>query len=180
MRGGRKMRMRQLMLLPVLFALSTTAASAMGPLQPDEAKRFVAGKLFSYNCFDGTRGLGRIYADGSVIGTIQMPGKEARFIAMPTGTIQVSSTSICSSLRGSLIQPCFNVVQTSSRSFRGSISGLGFAYCDFVQHTPRRTVAKRVAPTSAAPKDIPAAEPIATAPAKPAPVQSAVMTTADE
>lgn len=148
----------------------------MGPLRPEEAKRFVAGKVFSYSCFDGTRGLGRIYADGSVIGTIQMPGKEARFIAMPTGTIRVSSTSICTSLRGALFQPCFEVVQTSSKSFRGSVSGLGFAYCDFVQHNPRRNVSKRVSRVKAAPQDIAAAQPIANAPAKPAPVQSAVMT----
>jgi len=180
MRGGRKMRMRRLMLVPVLFAITATAATAMGPLRPDEAKRFVAGKLFSYSCFDGTRGLGRIYADGSVIGTIQIPGKEARFVAMPTGTIQVSSSSICTSLRGALFQPCFDVVQTSSKSFRGSVSGLGFAYCDFVQHNPRQNVSKKVSRTNATPQNIPAAEPIAAAPAKPAPVQSAVMTTADE
>ncbi len=176
MRGGRKMRMRRLMLVPVLFAITATAATAMGPLRPDEAKRFVAGKLFSYSCFDGTRGLGRIYADGSVIGTIQIPGKEARFVAMPTGTIQVSTGGICASLRGSLIQPCFNVVQTSNVSFRGSVSGLGFAYCDFVQHNPRQNVAKRVSRVKATAQNTPAAQPIANAPAKPAPVQSAVMT----
>jgi hypothetical protein len=174
------MRMRRLTLLPVLLAITATAASAMGPLRPEEAKRFVSGKLFSYSCFDGTRGLGRIYADGSVIGTIQIPGKEARFVAMPTGTIQVSSTSICTSLRGALFQPCFDVVQTSKVSFRGSVSGLGFAYCDFVEHNPRQNVSKRVTRTSVTPQNVPAAEPIAAAPAKPAPVQSAVMTTSED
>ena len=28
-------------------------------------------------------------------------------------------------------QPCFNLLKTSNRSFRGSVSGLGFAACDF-------------------------------------------------
>ena len=117
-------------------AVTATVANA-GPLRPDEARRFVAGKLFSYTCFDGTSGMGRIHADGSVIGTIQTRGRAAKFVAMPQGTIQVTSSSICASVRGSMIQPCFNIDQTSSVSFRGSISGLGFAYCDFVRYNPR-------------------------------------------
>jgi len=43
-------------------------------LTPEAASRFVAGKLFAFNCFDGSRGAGRIYGDGSVIGTIQFRG----------------------------------------------------------------------------------------------------------
>jgi hypothetical protein len=35
-------------------------------------------------------------------------------------------------MKGVAYQPCFKVEQTSARSFRGSIAGLGFAYCDFV------------------------------------------------
>jgi hypothetical protein len=38
------------------------------------ARRFVTGNLFAFNCFDGSRGAGRIYGDGSVIGTIQFQG----------------------------------------------------------------------------------------------------------
>ena len=33
------------------------------------------GKLFSYTCFDGTVGMGRIFADGSVVGTIRLGGR---------------------------------------------------------------------------------------------------------
>ena len=40
-------------------------------LRADEARHFIAGKHFAYNCFDGTTGNGRIYADGSVAGYIQ-------------------------------------------------------------------------------------------------------------
>ena len=29
------------------------------------------------------------------------------------------------------IEPCFNINRTDAQSFRGSISGLDFAYCDF-------------------------------------------------
>lgn len=148
-----------------------------GQLHPQEAKRFVAGKLFSYTCFDGTSGIGRIHADGSVIGTIQTRGRAARFVAMPRGTIRVTSNSICASLRGSLIQPCFNVVQTSRSSFRGSVSGLGFAYCDFVRHNPRRNIKRshRAISAEAVKPAIPAAQPVSmtTTPARP--VQSAVV-----
>ena len=56
--------------------LSPLAAAEM---RPEEAKRFIANKLFSYTCFDGTRGAGRIQADGSVIGTMQANGGRVRY-----------------------------------------------------------------------------------------------------
>jgi hypothetical protein len=112
-----------------------------GELRPEEAKHFVAGKLFSYTCFDGTNGVGRIQADGSVVGTMQANGGQMRYLSLPTGTIRLGADSICASLRGALFQPCFNVVQTSAKSFRGSLKGLGFAYCDFVRRNPRLELA---------------------------------------
>jgi hypothetical protein len=42
--------------------------------------------------------------------------------------------------------PCFAVNQLDSRSFRGSISGLGFAYCDFVRRNPRLDLAETSTP----------------------------------
>ena len=45
-----------------------------GEMSADEARRFVIGKMFSYTCFEGTRGQGRVYADGSVVGSIQFQG----------------------------------------------------------------------------------------------------------
>jgi hypothetical protein len=109
-----------------------------GDLKPEEAKHFIAGKYFSYTCFEGTTGAGRINADGSVVGTIQVRGSgPARLVALPTGTIQVRPDSICASLRGMLFQPCFNVYQTDARNFRGSLAGLGFAYCDFTRRNPK-------------------------------------------
>jgi hypothetical protein len=32
-----------------------------------------------------------------------------------------------------LFEPCFHLEKTDDRSFRGSLSGLGFAYCDFTR-----------------------------------------------
>jgi hypothetical protein len=112
-----------------------------GELRPEEARAFIAGKLFAYTCFDGTSGIGRIHADGSVIGTMQVNGGLARHVALPSGTVRVTSDSVCASLPRALFQPCFNVVQTSPKSFRGSLRGMGFAYCDFVRRNPRLEIA---------------------------------------
>jgi hypothetical protein len=111
-------------------------------MRPEEAKRFIANKLFSYTCFDGTRGAGRIQADGSVIGTMQANGGRVRYLALPTGTIKLTSDSICAALPRALFQPCFNVVQTSPNSFRGSLKAFSFAYCDFVRRNPRLDLAR--------------------------------------
>ena len=112
-----------------------------GELRPEEAKQFIAGKHFSYTCFEGSTGSGRINADGSVVGTIQVRGSgPAHFVTLPAGTIRVQPDSICASVRGMLFQPCFAVNQIDARSFRGSISGLGFAYCDFIRRNPRLEV----------------------------------------
>jgi hypothetical protein len=128
-----------------LFAcvLGVTSAAAE-ELAPEQARAFVAGKLFSYNCFDGTSGIGRIFADGSIIGTVQPQGStEVRFATLPPGTIKVTSTSVCAHLPGLLIDPCFKVQKIDFHSFRGSIAGLGFAYCDFQQRNPRAAVTSR-------------------------------------
>jgi hypothetical protein len=113
-----------------------------GELRPEEAKHFIAGKHFSYSCFEGSTGAGRINADGSVTGTIQIRGSgPVHFVSLPTGTIRVQPDSICASVKGLPFQPCFAVNQTDGRSFRGSISGFGFAYCDFTRRNPRLEIA---------------------------------------
>jgi hypothetical protein len=118
-----------------LFGIEVAAAE---DLSPEQARAFVVGKLFSYTCFDGTVGQGRIFPDGSVVGTIRMRGVgEPRFAALPAGTIRVDSTSVCAHLSGLPISPCFRVQKIDYRSFRGSVYGMGFAYCDFYQRNPR-------------------------------------------
>jgi hypothetical protein len=115
-----------------------------GELRPEEARKFVAGKYFSYTCFDGTSGAGRINADGSVLGTIQISGaREVHLVALPTGTVRVQPDSICASLRGMPFEPCFKVEQTDPKSFRGSLAGLNFAYCDFTRRNPRLEVSSQ-------------------------------------
>src|SRR3954466_10959898 len=94
-------------------------------LRATEARQFIAGKHFSYSCFDGTTGNGQIYADGSVAGYIQVGGSGVRrYVVLPTGTLQVKGDRYCASVRGVPFEPCFNVYRTSGVSFRGAISGL--------------------------------------------------------
>ena len=127
----------------VACALGVTSASAED-LTPEQARAFIAGKLFAYTCFDGTNGIGRIFRDGSIIGTIRPMGNgPVRFATLPAGTIKVTSTSVCARLPGLPIQPCFRVQKIDYHSFRGSISGLGFAYCDFRQRNPRAALTRR-------------------------------------
>jgi len=118
------------------------ASAAAEELGPDQARAFVVGKLFAYTCFDGTAGVGRIFADGSVVGTIRPGGRgDLRFAALPAGTIRINGTAMCAHLSGLPIEPCFRVNRIDYRRFRGSIAGLGFAYCDFYQRNPRARLA---------------------------------------
>jgi hypothetical protein len=122
----------------ILAGLAAGLPAAAGELNPEEARHFVAGKMFSYTCFEGTTGVGRIYSDGSVSGTIRIGGGgPLRYVNLPPGTVQVKQEAVCASLRGMLFEPCFSVDKTSEASFRGSISGFSFAYCDFTRHNPR-------------------------------------------
>jgi hypothetical protein len=122
----------------ILTGLAAVLPAAAGELTPEEARHFIAGKMFSYTCFEGTTGIGRIYPDGSVSGTIRIGGNgPLRYVNLPAGTVRVSTDAVCASVRGMFFEPCFNVEKTSEASFRGSISGFGFAYCDFTRHNPR-------------------------------------------
>ena len=62
------------------FVLGTVAAVAAifpaqaGQMNADEARRFVAGKVFAFTCFDGTRGAGRILDDMGAAGAVQFAG----------------------------------------------------------------------------------------------------------
>ena len=150
----------------VLGGGAVLAGAAAEELNPEQARAFVVGKLFAYTCFEGTAGVGRIFPDGSVVGTIKIRGEgQTRFAALPAGTVRVDGTSMCAHLSGLPITPCFKVDKTDYRSFRGSIAGLGFAYCDFSQRNPRSQLMTRVterpAATAIAAATRPAATPVA-------------------
>ncbi|MEP7030844.1 MAG: hypothetical protein ABI830_07920 [Pseudolabrys sp.] len=132
------------MLRGIALAAGLLAAvpAVAGEMSAEEARRFVIGKLFNYTCFEGTRGQGRVMSDGSVSGSIQFQGAgQVRYARLPAGTLQVKGEAVCASLRGLPVQPCFNLARIDDNSFRGSISGIGFASCEFTRHHARSTVA---------------------------------------
>jgi hypothetical protein len=120
----------------VLGALTAGAvivpALAGQMMTADEARRFVAGKVFAFTCFDGTRGAGRILDDNGAAGAVQFSGAgPVRHLRLPGNTLQIRGQAVCASIRGIPFEPCFNLDRKDERSFRGSVSGMGFAYCDF-------------------------------------------------
>lgn len=122
----------------LLLSLLVSPALA-DSLNADQARQFVAGKLFAFNCFDGTRGAGRIYSDGSAAGAIQFGGSgPTRHVRLPTNTLQVRGENVCARIKGMPFEPCFNLDKTSEHSFRGSVSGMGFAYCEFTRKPSAR------------------------------------------
>ena len=127
----------------LLIGLLAALPAIAGEMSAEEARRFVVGKVFSYTCFEGTRGQGRVFADGSVVGSIQIRGSgQVRYAALPPGTLRMKGEAVCASLRGLPVQPCFSLERISDTSFRGSVSGLGFASCEFNHHNARTTVAR--------------------------------------
>ena len=120
------------------FVLGAVAAGAMmvpawaGMMNADEARRFVSGKVFAFTCFDGTRGAGRILDDMGAVGSVQFSGAgPVRHLRLPGNTLQIRGQAVCASIKGIPFEPCFNLDKKDEVSFRGSVSGMGFAYCDF-------------------------------------------------
>ena len=120
------------------LVLGAVTAGAMvvpalaGMMNADEARRFVAGKVFAFTCFDGTRGAGRIMDDLGAAGSVQFSGSgPLRRVRLPGNTLQIRGQAVCASIKGLPFEPCFNLDKQDDRSFRGSVSGMGFAYCDF-------------------------------------------------
>jgi hypothetical protein len=60
---------------------------------------------------------------------------------MPAGTLFAKGETVCSHVKGAFFNPCFNLNKTSERSFRGAVSGFGFAYCDFTHGRGREMIA---------------------------------------
>ncbi len=139
-----------------------TVGAVIGPalagqmMNADEARRFVAGKVFAFTCFDGTRGAGRVLDDGGAAGAVQFSGSgPVRHMRLPGNTLQVRGEAICASIKGIPFEPCFNIDKKDERNFRGSVSGMGFAYCDFRhQGAAQMLMARAVArPRSLLPRD---------------------------
>ena len=118
--------------LGAITAGAVAVPATAGMMNADEARRFVLGKVFAFTCFDGTRGTGRILDDMGAAGAVQFNGSgPTRYMRLPGNTLQVRGQAVCASIKGVPFEPCFNLERTDERSFRGSVAGMGFAYCDF-------------------------------------------------
>ena len=124
------------MLAAIAAGVLAAGQASAGEMRVDEAKRFIAGKLYSFRCFEGTAGTGRIQQDGSVIGIVRFGGAgNLRYVNLPAGTLRVKGQNWCASLKGSSFEPCFNLEKVDEYSFRGSLTGLGFASCSFTRRS---------------------------------------------
>ena len=120
------------LVLGAVTACAMIVPALAGAMNADEARRFVTGKVFAFTCFDGTRGAGRILDDLGAAGSVQFSGSgPIRHVRLPGNTLQIRGQAVCASIKGLPFEPCFNLDKRDDRSIRGSVSGMGFAYCDF-------------------------------------------------
>ena len=116
------------------------------PLGVDAARRFVVGKTFAYNCFDGTRGAGRIQPTARSRAPSRFGGTgPVRFVQLPAGTLKVKGEAVCASVRGIPFEPCFNSTAPTSKASAARSPGLPFAYCDFTRRDRRPPSVARTA-----------------------------------
>jgi hypothetical protein len=166
------------------LVLGAVTAGAMivpalaGMMNADEARKFVAGKVFAFNCFDGTRGAGRVMDDLGAAGSIQFSGSgPIRHVRLPGNTLQIRGQAVCASIKGLPFEPCFNLDKRDDRTFRGSVSGMGFAYCDFRHQGAAQMLMARAV---ARPRSLHAPEPTRSADASRTEISARVETPAVE
>ena len=166
------------------LVLGAVTAGAMivpalaGMMNADEARKFVVGKVFAFTCFDGSRGAGRVLDDLGAAGSIQFSGSgPVRNVRLPGNTLQIRGQAVCASIKGLPFEPCFNLDKRDDRTFRGSVSGMGFAYCDFRHQGAAQMLMARAV---ARPRSLHAPEPTRSADASRTEISARVETPAVE
>ncbi|MFG1347627.1 hypothetical protein V5F59_22265 [Xanthobacter autotrophicus DSM 431] len=124
--------MRSILFAALGFAVLASAPAAAQQLTATEARTFVLGRVFSFNCFEGSKGSGRVYPDGSVAGLISLRDNSPRFVHLPPNTLRVREEKVCGFVKGMTFEPCFDVVKTGANTFRGTLAGVQTMWCDFV------------------------------------------------
>src|SRR5262249_39963222 len=105
--GSNGMLLRAAVALTGLLAVAPAFAE---PMNAEFARRFVAGKLFTFTCFEGSTGTGRIFNDGSVAGVMRVRADgPTRFMHLPPGTLYPKEGRICSNVKGAFFNPCFEL-----------------------------------------------------------------------
>jgi hypothetical protein len=73
----------------LIASLLATVPAAAQSMSPEAARQFVTGKQFVFTCVDGSRGLGEIHDDGSVMGPFRWAARDLytrlRFRGGPSG-----------------------------------------------------------------------------------------------
>ena len=110
------------------LVLGAVTAGAMivpalaGMMNADEARKFVAGKVFAFTCFDGSRGAGRVLDDLGAAGSIQFSGSgPIRHVRLPgknlcTGANDLVKVNFVSDFRQ------FCLVQIAGEAAPGKLS----------------------------------------------------------
>jgi len=135
-----------------LFAVAglwAAVPAVAGNMGADEARRFVVGNLFSFTCFEGTSGEGRVYADGSVGGVIRLGGSgPTRYATLPPGTLRIRGDAICALISGMPFEVCFDLDRTDAKSFRGSLAAMSpLAACQFTKRSSQAGVSRASLPS---------------------------------
>jgi hypothetical protein len=140
-----------------LVALAGFMVPALaGNMGADEARRFVVSHLFSFTCFEGTSGEGRVYADGSVQGAIRLGGSgPPRYATLPPGTLRVRGDVICALISGMSYEVCFDLDRVDVNTFRGSLAAMKFAFCQFTKRPSEGEMASKSSPLSIQPSALP-------------------------
>ncbi len=145
--------MKIVCVLLVVEGLSGATSVAAGNMGADEARRFVIGNLFSFTCFEGTSGEGRVNADGSVGGVIRLGGSGfPQYATLPPGTLRVRGDAICALISGLPFEVCFDLDRTGAKGFRGSVAAMSpLASCHFTKQSTRAGTANTSLPLSIQP-----------------------------
>jgi hypothetical protein len=81
--GGMLVRVALVCVCGLGAGILGTGWAAAEDLAPEQASAFVVGQLFSYTCFEGTAGIGRIFPDGSVVHGRQRFIRHQNFVEAP-------------------------------------------------------------------------------------------------
>lgn len=132
--------MRSIIPVAALLAFCATGPAFAETLNADSARAFVVGRTFSFNCFEGSSGAGRVNADGSVAGTINLRAQgPTRFVRLPANTLRVRGESVCGYMKGMSFEPCFDLEKTGPNTFRGTLAGVKTMWCEFARAGSDRT-----------------------------------------
>jgi hypothetical protein len=143
-----------------LFAVAALWAAmpvAAGNMGADEARQFVVGNPFSFTCFEGTSGEGRVNADGSAGGVIRLGGSGVpQYATLPPGTLRLRGDAICALISGLPFEVCFDLDRTGAKSFRGSVAAMNpLASCHFTKQSTRAGSTNTSLPLSIQPTGAP-------------------------